>query len=512
MLLAEDTRLFSAGSGSQFFVAFIVSLGLSKLFMMAFNKIFTNVLSTEQIGKYSLILAAVQTLFTYASLGLPSAINRYTYRYYHNKQKNELKNFVFTGLITYQVVNFLIVIGIAIVYFTTGIKLSFINTDPYIYAVLIVGFISMTQVVSISCFTIASSLHNARYYSIPVIMRALLQIPFGILFAIILKLDVLGLIIGLVTTELIVATYSGYIIVRDIGLGKFSLRLWKEMTRYALPTYIIILLVESYNLLILTYVTLVFGDQGFEIVALYRNGALIVVNIVLIAQQMFKIVYRPLIFKYYETSQNEKIESITQTFSKLYSVSYILAGLLLYALSPFIIVILTQSAYIPSIPVIPLILIAFFFDYLRIIVAYGHVLKFKTYWNLISGIVGLVFGITVGIIAIPKVGLLGIGYSLAVFKIIEFLLTFAASQHYFKVKHDTKNILSLLIAAGGGILIGVVGNYFLNLWNIKHALTIAYVAATAVFLILVAGLKIITKHDYEILKNIISTYKQMRFR
>ncbi|MHA1408690.1 MAG: lipopolysaccharide biosynthesis protein, partial [Candidatus Heimdallarchaeaceae archaeon] len=205
----------------------------------------------------------------------------------------------------------------------------------------------------------------------------------------------------------------------------------KSMFAYSLPVYIVNILMTSFNLLILIYVEYSFIETGSAIIALYRFGALGLVNLLLIAGNMFRIVYRPIIFKYFEREKHKELNDLTITTSKFYLLIIIPLCFLIFAFSDILIWFFTQNEYLESIPLIPFLLAAFVLDQLRMIISYGHSLYYKNIWVLVGGISALIASTIVGYFAIPGLGLIGIGVVYLTLRTVQLVVMTTISQHYF---------------------------------------------------------------------------------
>ncbi len=503
-------NLLSQGSGTYFAVIFVVVFTLAKLFNVAFNKIFTNVLSTSDMGKYAIFLTATATILTYASLGFPTALTRYTIAYKNKGKINQLKDLVFTGFLMFFVAEILIVSTLVILYYRLDFLPWFLNVEPYIYTLLIIGGIAIAQVFSTICYSIASALQNSRYYAIPIITRALFHIPFGILFVIFLKLGVFGLILGLFVSELLVAFYSLFRIVKDLGIGSFSWKELKSIFSYSSPIYFYSICFTSFNLLVLLFVDYVFIDTGKEIIALYRYGALSIINLLLIAGNIFGLVYRPILYKYFEKKKYKEMELLTVTTMKMFCIPIFGIGILLFAFSPLLVKLFSNASYLPSIPIIPILLFAAIFEYLLQIMVYGHTLFYKTYWSAVGGIISIMISGIVGYFVIPLTGLIGIGIVYLVFRILNFLIMFSISQHYFKVQYDPMVILKLVVSVLSSIGIGVI--FFLWVFGpeYEYSIILSFVISAFCYFGLILVLRIIKKKDIDFVKMIIQNFRKMR--
>ena len=505
MVILERKNLLHLGSGSHFLVAFALSFAIAKLISIAFNKIFTNILNTAEMGQYTLLVTAVATLATYSALGFPAALSRFTISYKSKDQIKKLKDFVTTGFLLYISVEFLIVIILVILYFSTGFTPDFLNIEPYIYTLLAVAIIAVSQIFSTICYVVASALQNSRYYAIIIIMRVLLQIPLGILFVLFLDMGVFGLILGYCLSEIIVALYATYNIVKDLGIGKFSLKEAKSMLLFSVPSYLSGILIGSLDLGIKVFVDYSFPIDGKEIIALYQYGALTVVNILLIADSIFRMVYRPIIFKYFDQGKHEEMENLTVTITKIFIITIVFGALILFSFSPLLIPFFTKSEYLPSIVVLPILLLSSIIGYLRTLMAYGHTVYFKNYWTIVASSISVVITIPISYFSIINLGLIGMGITYLSLTSIQFFILIFVSQHYFKVKYDKIIFLKLLLTIIFSICIGCIFHFLIFL-NFEYSILVSFLIGTIFYTILVIVLKLLTRKDFDFLKSLVKNY------
>ncbi|MHA2358320.1 MAG: hypothetical protein ACXABK_06095, partial [Candidatus Heimdallarchaeaceae archaeon] len=247
-----------------------------------------------------------------------------------------------------------------------------------------------------------------------------------------------------------------------------------------------------------------------EVVALYQYGALVIVNLLIIFERMFRTVYTPIIFKYFERGQHEDMQTLTRNVSKMYGVSIIGIGILLFAFSPLLVIFFTNASYLESIYVIPILLVALMFNQVRIIMSYGHTLYYKTYWAAIGSISGLIISAVVGYFIIPRLGLIGIGIVYVILRVIQFVFLFTVSQRYFKVNYRITDYLKLALAAIMSIGIGVVFYFYVFVPQTNNSIILSFTISLIIYIGLVILLKLFTRKDLNYLMNIFLTYRTLR--
>lgn len=510
----EETKKYSLlkqGAGSKFLISFVITIVLAKALSLAFTKIFTNILPLEEMGQYAIFVTASMTILAYASLGFQTALNRYSVQYKIQGKKKNLQDLVFSGFVSFVVIEALIIGIFLILYFARNVYPSFLDIEPYVITLLAVGVIALAQYFSTLCYNIAGSLQNSRYYAIPVIMRVLLQIPLGIIFVVVLDQGLLGLILGVSAAELLVAIYCGFVLIKDLGIGKFSFKELKSVFAFSTPVYGKIILLRTFNLYLLVYINQVYAEEGVAIIALYAFGAVPIANILLMVGQMFRTVYRPIIFKYFENKKHETIEDLTVMISKLFGIIIIALCILLFAFSPILITyIFTNSTYLAGIYLIPLLFISKGCEQLTHIIAYGHTLYFKNYWVLIAGIISVSSGILTAYFLIPTMGLLGIGVVYIVIKGSDLIIQTIVSQRYFKIHYDYKVVLKILAAAVISIGIGVIFNQFIIEGGLNITLIVPFLISAILYVGLIFLFKLVKKEDYNFVKTLVQSYIKRR--
>jgi len=531
----EETKkysLFTQGSGTKFLFTFAFAILLAKGLSIAFTKIFSNILPQEDMGQYAIFVTASMTILAYASIGFQNALSRYTVSYKTQDKKKNMQDLVFSGFVAFIIIEVLIIGIFLILYFAMDYYPSFLDIEPYVITLLAVGVIALAQFFSTMCYNIAGALQNSRYYAIPVIMRVLLQIPLTIVFVIYADLGVLGLILGLSASEVLVAIYSGIILVRDLGIGKFSFKELKSIFGYSSPVYGVTMLLRTFNLYLLIYIEQVFVENslqlfssvsqlfsvdashavtGKELIALYTFGALPLANVLLLVGQMFKTVYQPIMYKYFENKKFENMENLTIIISKLYGVGIIAICIILFAFSPLLIkYIFTNSDYLAGIFLIPLLFVSQIFEQLSDISAYGHSLYYKNYWVLVAGVFSVVGGVFTAYFLIPIMGLMGIGIVFITIKAIKLLILLIVSQRYFKVHYNYWIILKILLAAGISIGVGVIFNLYVIQGTLTITLLVPFSISAALFVGLVFLFRLIKKEDYTFVKSLVKSYLETR--
>ncbi len=505
---APEKSLLTQGKSTRFLFTFLISFAIAKMLGITFTKIFTNVLTKEEMGQYTIIISATALILGYAALVFPNTLNRYAIWYKTKQNFERLRNFIFTSFITFLIAEVLIISGLLIYYFVTGVPPGFLDVEQFLLTLLLIAVIVIAQFFSTIAYTIASSLQNSRYYAVIIIMRVLLQVPFGILFVIGLDLGVFGLIAALAVSEFTVAFYSGYRIIKDVGIGRYSLSELKNMAKFSLPIYVTALLWYTFDLGILLYVEAVAFDPttGQQTIALYRYGALTVVNLVTIAGTLFSKVYRPVVYKHFDNKNFKKIEELTITITKIFSLVFFPIAVLLLAFSPWLIQFFTLSEYLGAIGVIPILLVAAYIQYLQSLVTYGHILYFKLYWNIIVGTLSWIITILVAYFTIPINGLYGLSLAYLTRRLTYLIGFFFVSQKYFKVNYNIKEIIHIvsvfIISAGVGTLMYFFVFDFLGWWNI----TVSFSISALIFVGLAFLTKLVTKEDWNFISDLFKNY------
>lgn len=502
----RESSLMDLGRSSKFAITFFISFAIAKLLGLVFTKIFTNTLPESDMGLYSIITSAVSLVIGFSSFGFTTAVNRYSIKYKISKNLSEFKNFIFTGILAYIIALSLVIAVILIVYFVTGQAAWFLEIENYVVAVLLIGLVVFAQIFSTICYTIATSLQNSKYYASIIIMRVLLQIPFGMIFVLGFDFGLFGLVIGLALSEAVVAVYSIFRIIKDIGIGRFSFTEFKKILTFSLPSYYVGNIWQGFNMLVLLMVDYFFPLTGTETIALYRYGALLVTNLILIAGNLISMVYRPVIYRLFEREEHDRIQQTTKKILKMFLVTILPFGLALYAFSPIIILMFTNQSYTQSIHIIPFLLIAVMFKYLHSIIGYGHSLYFKLYWDAISVTLALGVAFTVAYFVIPVNALLGLGASFFAIRVVYSLGAIVVSQRYYKIKHDYLVLVKLISTFLVSVGVGVIFYFFVFNDIALYNVTISFSISLVLFALTILVTKQIKKEDISFFTSMFKDY------
>ena len=502
----RESSLLELGKSSRFAIAFFVSFAITKLIGVAFTKIFTNTLSESEMGQYSIITAAIALVIGFSSFGFTSAVNRYAIKYKISKNLETFKNFIFTGILVYIIAEIIVILAILIVFFVTGQGPWFLQVENYIGTVLLIALIVFAQIFSTVCYTIATSLQSSRYYSNIILARVLLQIPFSIFAVIFFKMGLFGLIIGLALAETVVAIYSIYKIIKDIGIGRFSFTEFKKIMTFSLPSYYVGNIWQGFNILVLLLVNHFFPITGTETIALYRYGALLVTNLILVAGNLISMVYSPIIFRLFERGQHDRIQLVSQKILKMFLVTIIPLAIALYAYSPLLIMFFTNSSYILGYYIIPFLLGAVLFKYLHSIIAFGHVLYLKLYWNAIFVTIAFGAAFAVAWFVIPINALLGLGASFFVIRAVYSIGTMIISQRYYKLNYDYVGLLKLFGISIVSVGVGIICYYFAFGFTGIYNVTISFSITLVLFIFGILITKQIKRDDIRFFTDLFKDY------
>ena len=296
-------------------------------------------------------------------------------------------------------------------------------------------------------------------------------------------------------------------IIRDVGIGRFSLSELKKILEFALPIYVTGILWYIFDLGILIYVDYADAISGSETIALYRYGALTVVNLILLAGNVFNMVYSPVIYKHFERKDYDYMKKISIQVSKIFVSLLFPLSLALFSLSPYLIIFFTKAEYLPSLVVVPILLVSILFQYIGRISNYGHTLYFKNYWNLIVGAITFILAALAAYYIIPINGLIGIGIAYLVRRVFYFLGLLIVSQKYFKVDYPKLTLAFItavmIFSAGTGAILYYFAFGFLGT-NLN--ILVSFGISTLLFCILVITLRLISRDDVKFITDLIRNY------
>lgn len=320
-------------------------------------------------------------------------------------------------------------------------------------------------------------------YAAGSLFQLIIQVIVSITLVVIFEVGIIGVFIGLLTSEIFGAVFFWFVNRCEIRLF-FNKQLLKRILLYSLPTLPAILgeWIDSSLGQILINKFISSQDAGVYSVALR------IVSVFMLFNVAFNNVWGPHLFRIIQT--NNYKEEIDRIF-KLIVVLLLLLSLNLIFFSEYIITILANDEYLRASRYISILCIPMSFMIFSTFARIGPQVTRRTYYISIATIVGSAINILGILLFIDKVGIIVVPLALAFSKISSFTLS------WFYTKKEIQYCLPLNYVF---LYVVVVGTYMLSKFYLAHK---EY--AFIILLVLNVSLTIKVLSDFKI-KNIKKLY------
>lgn len=222
-----------SGTGRVLKNSFLYSLGeiLNRAMNVILLPIYTRYLGASDYGKYALIISFISVFAVIESMSLRAALMRFVSNY---KDDPEGKRRFFGTIVTFTFLSSAAFTILFIVFKNaTGLIFKGIEFWPYVF----LGIIAlMFDSVFTICQSISQSEQKGLTYSVVSIANAFLQLVFGIIFVVILKQGLLGMINAHILSKIVMILYYiiSFTITKQIKIC-IDKEILKTTLKYSVP-------------------------------------------------------------------------------------------------------------------------------------------------------------------------------------------------------------------------------------------------------------------------------------
>lgn len=441
------------------FVSDTVIYGIGGMFSRAFAffliPLYTSYLDKSQYAN----LILLQLIFTISSFFL--ALNSGVFFYYSEYKREKIKRTVFSSWLAYElVVFFFILLAAFFLYPLISSIFTLPQNSEQTGETFFIPFLLM--ILQLFPFLIFNTYYNLLRVKLKpqravilTISDALLVIAFVFYFLVYAEMGVKGVVLGQLIAKLILA--AGILLAGFHKYLNYRLVSWamiKRMFIYSSPFFL-----SSIFLWIMNSSDKILGTQLLESqtqVAFLGLGMQITMPVIMLVG-IISQAFGPYVMSIRHNSD------ANQTYREIFSFS-VYAGVLVSALiitvSPFLIDILADKTFYPTLVVIPLFVIGSTIDIIMTLLALGLNLTKKTIYISSATIIGGIIGFSINLYFQPILGISTAGYA----QIIAFTVTagivYKYSQKFMYIDYDLKWMFTLLGILAGSVLI----LSFSNLW------------------------------------------------
>jgi len=363
--------------------------------------------------------------------------------YYEKKKENKVQELLSTVL-SYYILGLFILIAIFGVLYVVNIESTYLELN---YLLPIVAYIFPKQLIDLYNIIMRME-HQAKRYLVYNLASIFLIALLGIASVVFIEASV-EVILWSVSMGNFIASIVAFFSIKKKYYITPTFVYFKEIFYYSLPIVPAVIGGWTTSAVGRIYIIEYLNMNALAIYSL----ALKVGMIYLLFAQAFRMTWQPFMMKKFED------ENAKYIFAKALNI-YFLIGLFVVVviaiLSPFIVNILGTSAYVEASTLVPVFLLAYFWQGALNIISAGNSWKRKTYLNSIGNILGSVTVVILTYFLIQKIGVLGA----AIGQLCGFVLSFFVTMYFAQ-----KNVY---IPYSKLVIFGIIGVTFMSIaYSIK---------------------------------------------
>jgi O-antigen/teichoic acid export membrane protein len=411
--------------GTTFVHATIYTLGiiLNRVISFLMLPIYTHFLSPEDYGILELLEMTVDVITILAGIGMLNGLAKFYYDYESADEQQELVSTLFTMTVAIYFVacagGVLLSQQLSLVVFGNEnyadlIRISFINLFLQVLIYTPMAYIRVQQ--KSALFVVING------------AKLLLQLSFNILFIIFLKMGVAGVLYGTLLSSVAIGGWLAFYILPQVRF-QFSTEQAKRLLRFGLP-----FIVSGLGAFVLTFSDRYFLSYYHDLTLVgvyalaYKFGFLLAMFPVAPLMNIWMV-------QRFEIASNEGYERIFNQFLSWFTISVATVMLAVAFTVRDLLKVISSSGFWPASDVVPVILMAYFFqgctDFFNFGIYYSGKTEHMAYGTILAVlvIVGLSF------LLIPKYGMYGAAWATLLSFSVRLVYVYWASQRLFRIKY-----------------------------------------------------------------------------
>lgn len=395
--------------------------------------IFTRVLSPQDYGIVSLFSILIVVLVIIFDFGMSTAL----FRFYFNVSTREKKTVASSSFFFQLIIG--IVLTFSLIIFAPVLnQLLFKGTQPIVFLYLIILTVLFKANLNVP-LAILRAKKRPQQYSFLTLSSLFLSITLSIIFVVVFRMGVLGVILANFVSFALVYLASLPYIFKFINFS-ISVKKIKEMLHYGTPlipagiALWVIHMSDRYLLNIFVDISSV----GIYSVG-YRIGAAVVIVI-----SSIQLAFSPFV---HSVSARPDAKTIYKVFAKYYLFFIAFIVLSTSVFSKELIQILTGPKFHEAYVLIPIIAFAHIPFGLYFVFSLGVAITKKTIFTTISTTFAAISNLGLNFILIPLFGITGAAASTLIAFSVLMLSIWYFSQRFYKVDYEYKNMVLIVVVS-----------------------------------------------------------------
>jgi O-antigen/teichoic acid export membrane protein len=485
------------GHASIYTIGIIVSRAVS--FVML--PIYTHYLTPGDYGILELLEMTTDIVTTLTALGIHNGLFKFYYAYEKEQDKNELISTIF--IIVMSTFLFSSALGVS---YSSSISRIVFGSDKYSYFVTI-SFVNMfLQFLVLMCLSFLRVKYKSRLFVLISVVQLSIQLSLNIVFIVVLDMKVLGVLYGTMISSFVVGICMVYYTLRNVGVH-FSKEKAIELIKFGTP-----FVFTGLGTFILTFSDRYFlnyyrniSDVGIYSLG-YKFGFVLMTFPVLPLFNIWMV-------QRFDLVRKDGYERVFNKFLSWFVIVTLTAVLAITLISRDLLRIMSSQPFWDAYRIIPIILMAYFFQACTDVFNFGIYHTGKTRHIAFSTMLsaGVIIGLS--FLLIPSHGMYGAAWATLIAFSARLIYIYVASQKLFRIRYKLgKPILTLCIATLM-IIIYVTSNS-LAFFKDPYISSSFNLVLLAVFLFVLVWLNIISSGERTVivnsLKSPLKAFKEMR--
>ena len=423
--------------------------------------LYSNLISVEQFGIYSLMMSTYAMAGVFYQLGMNASLTNF-----YLKESNELKRKIIFSTVINSITLLGLILTIIAFLISPFLAQKVLGSNEYVSLFLLLFVIIFLETVSSYILQLFKTQERSKKVVFYLIMGAVINLFLNIWFVYGLRMGIKGIIYAHLLTSLFV-----FIFLLPLIKNTYAFRIDKKILTatilFSLPLFISGLFASGMDVadrFILNHFlgTKEVGEYSFA----YRLA--MITNIFVIS---FRAAWTP--FALNRHQENNYSENFGKILVKILAIgAFILLAVSFFADDLFNIKLLGKnlfnSAYQNGLVILPFIVVGYVFSSLASFYSVYPFVSNKSYHFLISDGIGLIVNLVLNFILIPSIGLIGAGIATCCSFLFSASYLYLISKDKIKITYQKKELILIILA---GIVILVLGIEFNNfIWQITLVL------------------------------------------
>jgi O-antigen/teichoic acid export membrane protein len=398
--------------------------------------VYTRFLNTSDYGMLEILYFVVTFVSIIMGLGISEAMGRF---YYDSDSANEKNKVISTTIVGFGSIS--IIVGLLLFFISDFMSVQLFSSSEFVTHFKLIFIILACEFMvqsGLAFLRVKQKSSKLLFFSIT---HLLTSITLNVLFLVIFKMGVLGILLGTLIANVIVGGTMMFIIINQVGFN-FSSELYKKMIKYGMP-----LIPSSLSEYIIIASDRFFLKElsGLHYTGIYSIGYKIGATIHRFVTSPFIQIWYPRRFESYENENSQ------QTYGKIFTYFtwiLIFVGLGIVLLSEDLIKIITPQEYWIAFQVVPIIVLAHifhsFYYHFSVEISYHKKTIYFAYINISTAVMNLVLNYFL----IKSYNLWGAAYATLLTYFIRVVLIYNFSRKLAVIHFEKLRIFKMLLAAG----------------------------------------------------------------